>query len=244
MNAYEETIKDDKNKIADLKVMLTQMNEQLAKELKKCDKAAIANMKKQLASARSSAVGRQILDRICSLVDGNQDGSYAVQGLDIIDSETGFSSKVKKCDPSKLDKAYLSQLAGEITMDNDGRRGKILESLMSSSGVQDNVVYFPFFKVLFKLNQIGLTVRNRNALQRGIEGTEKTIAEAKISMDSTFELMENLNFQESMMAEMERSRNEDMQVIVNKQSELQQKINAIAFCQDQQAFAQWYYENM
>ena len=131
-----------------------------------------------------------------------------------------------------------------VTMNSDGGRGKILESLMSTSAVQENVVYFPFFKVLFKLTQIGLTVRNRNALQRGIEGTEKTIAEAKISMEQTFDLMENLNFQESMMAEMERSRNEDMQVIVNKQNELQQKINNVAFVQDQQAFAQWYYENM
>lgn len=224
--------------------MLTQMNEQLSKELKKCDKDAIANMRKQINSARSSAVGRQILDKICSIVDNNKEGTYAVQGLDIINNEAGFSSRVKKCDPSKLDKAYLSELAGMVTMNSDGARGKILESLMSNSGVQENVVYFPFFKVLFKLTQIGLTMRNRNALQRGIEGTEKTIAEAKISMEQTFDLMENLNFQETMMAEMERSRNEDMQVIINKQNELQQKINAVAFAQDQQAFAQWYYENM
>lgn len=44
------------------------------------------------------------------------------------------------------------------------------------------MVYFPFFKVLFKLNQIGLTKRNWNTLTKSIEGTEKQIAEARVAM--------------------------------------------------------------
>ena len=179
MNAFEETIKDDKEKIRDLKQMLTTMNEQLAKEVKKCDKAALQAIRKNLSSPQSSAVGRQVLAKICQIVSKSESATYEVEGLDIFSSEAVLSSAVKKCDPSEMKKEYLSSLAAEITMDSEGQRGKVLGALMST----ENVAYFPFFKVLFKLNQIGLTKRNWNSIKKSIEGTEKTIKEAKISMD-------------------------------------------------------------
>lgn len=52
--------------------MLTQMGEQVAKEVRKCDKEAIAAVKKNLNGARRSAVGSKILDKICQILEGKE----------------------------------------------------------------------------------------------------------------------------------------------------------------------------
>jgi mannose/fructose/N-acetylgalactosamine-specific phosphotransferase system component IID len=81
----EESTHDQKNQISDLKKMLIQQNEQKAKSLKECDKAAITAIKKTMAAGISPSVGvgRSILDRICQLASGKEGASFAVEGSDI-----------------------------------------------------------------------------------------------------------------------------------------------------------------
>lgn len=109
--------------------MLTQMNEQLAKELKKCDKEAIKSLKKHVNGPRASRVGIQILDKISQIISNNEAASFSKEGMDIIDD---FSSSAKKSDPANMSKEYLSALAKEITTNSEQQRGKILNELMDA----------------------------------------------------------------------------------------------------------------
>lgn len=196
--------------------MLTQMGEQVAKEVKKCDKEALKAIKTNLNGAKKSQVGQNILEAITKIVSGKESASYAIEGIDVFDNEATLSSSVKKCDASKMPKEYLSTLAREITTDVEGQHGPLLRSLLEATAAADNLAFFPFYKVLFKLNQIGLTRRNWNSLKHNIEGKEKTITETKIVMSSLEDLMQNLEFHTKISEEIQRSKSNDIMTVHNK----------------------------
>jgi hypothetical protein len=58
------------------------MKEQLAKELKNCDKDSIKLIKKVMTTGTSTAcpTARQILDKICQIVFGKDNATYGVEG--------------------------------------------------------------------------------------------------------------------------------------------------------------------
>jgi len=189
---------DQRNQINDFKNILTAQGEQKAKAAKDCDKASINEIKKTMAAGISPAIGngRAILDRICQLATGKETASYAVEGADLFQSEMTFSSAIKKADSSLIEKDILKRMAGEINQD-----GTILSALMNPGNAAENVQFIPYFKVLFKLVQMGLTKKNKVNLERKQVTADKTLADLQVQIETQDAIIENLTFHETVSAE-------------------------------------------
>ena len=57
----------------------------------------------------------------------------------------------------------------------EGVKGKLLNALTSASKVEDTVIFFPYFKVLFRLVQIALTMKRRQNLEMRQVQADKNI---------------------------------------------------------------------
>lgn len=115
MQAKKDETLSNKNQISDLKIMLTTMNEAKSKELKNCGKASLVTVKRimqQGSPARET--GQTILDLICKFACANEQATFEREGTDIFETEATFSSAIKKCDPSKLERAFISQVADQV----------------------------------------------------------------------------------------------------------------------------------
>lgn len=77
------------------------MNEAKAKFAKNCDKKSLESIK---TAAGTSSTGTKILNEICVFITGSLDATYSVQGVDIFSSPESFTTAVKRCDPSALEK--------------------------------------------------------------------------------------------------------------------------------------------
>jgi hypothetical protein len=121
MQQIKENNSAQRNQISDMKVMMTTMNEQRAKELKTCDKESIQKIQKVMALGVSPVCGtaRLILDKICQFVTGKETASYAAEGADLFLSELIFSSVVKKCSGTTLEKDFIKKIADEVNMDQE-----------------------------------------------------------------------------------------------------------------------------
>lgn len=164
--------------------------------------------------------GKAILDRICQLATGKENATYAVEGGDLFQSETTFSSTIKKADSSLIEKDTLKRMAGEINQD-----GTILSALMNPSNAAENVQFIPYFKVLFKLVQMGLTKKNKVNLERKQVTADKTLADLQVQIETQDAIIENLAFHETVSAEASRSRENDITNIETKSAQLSSKMN-------------------
>ncbi len=100
--AEKKIAKDDATgNLAHMNKLLLSMNEARAKFAKNCDKKSLETIK---AAASGSRTGTEILDKICCFITGTADASYSVQGVDIFVTPESFTTAVKRCDPSVLEK--------------------------------------------------------------------------------------------------------------------------------------------
>jgi hypothetical protein len=75
-------------------------------------------------------------------------------------------------------------MAGEVSQDSEAQQGKILADLMNSGSATYNVQFIPFFKVLFKLIQIGLTKKNKMTLDRKQLTADKNSQDLNVQIES------------------------------------------------------------
>lgn len=208
--------------------MLTTLNQQLAKELKTCDKDSVKLIKKVMATGTSPAcpTARQILDKICQLVCANDNATYAVEGVELFADEIIFQAQVKKSDPSTLDKESIKKIADEVNQTMDGVQGTLLAAVSQPSTASEMVKFFPYFKILFKLCQIGLTMKNKVNLERKLVQHQNSLKDLEAKVATEQRIIENLDFHRRISAEADRTRNYEVVELENKERELRAKIDA------------------
>lgn len=208
--------------------MLITMNQQLAKELRSCEKESFKLIKKVMSQGLSPAcpTARHILDRICQLACSNETATYAVEGVELFADEISFVAKLKKCDPSTLEKEFIKKIADEVNQSLDGVQGVLLAAVSQPSTASEMVKFFPYFKILFKICQIGLTMKNKTHIERKLEQAVKSMKDLEVKVATQQAIFENLDFHRRISAEADRTRNYEIVELENKERELIAKINA------------------
>ena len=89
--------------------------------------------------------------------------------------------------------------------------------------------FFPYFKLLFKLCQIGMTMKKKQSLERKQIDAEVYITDKEVEKQTFQSLMDNLAFHDKITDQVIRTQQEDIYAIVNKQDGLR---NEIARCRN------------
>ena len=125
-----------------------------------------------------------ILNKICQFLDANPEATFADQGLTIFDSAESFNSACKSCDPAALEKSFIQQVSESVNMSIDGNKGALLTLVPNGDTANDMLPFFPYFKVLYKLCQMGMTMKKMQSLERKAENSRKEMDDLKIQQVS------------------------------------------------------------
>ena len=83
-------------------------------------------------------------------------------------------------------------------MDTDGKKGAILERLTNPASAASAFHFFPYFKLLFKLAQIGMTKKTKESLERKQEAMQKEMDAADVHIGTQDALIKNLGMAQTM----------------------------------------------
>lgn len=224
--AKEEAAEDAVQELDGMNKLLTSMQEAKAKFAKLADKDSIKDIKKQMSEGRSSAVqtGRQILDKICQFIAQDVNATYDREGTDIFMTSETFNSAVKKCDPSFHEKPWIRDAAQTVNMDLEGVKGSILQAVTNAGNLQDMAPFFPYFKILYKLCQIGMTLKSKQSLVRKQQAAKKEMEDLKVQQETAQALVDNLSFHERITAEVARIRTGELAAIIQKEQMIYEKV--------------------
>ena len=139
---------------------------------------------------------------------------------------TNFKLLLKKAAPENLDKDVLKEMGMRLNQGPDSS-GEIYKRISDQHQLKVMVFWFPMFKTLFKLVQIGLTIKKRaNLLRKKVANDEK---KRTIAMDVATEdtIAKDLGFCETISAEVERMRNGELSTIARKKAQIESKYNAL-----------------
>ena len=166
LSQAEAILADKDAQIAELKVLIQGMHEQKNKDIKGADKANLKEIEKQLVQLQSDTTIKYILDSICIFLTGSTDATFAKNGQDFFTDEKVYGESIRKCKPETLDKNFLREIANKINTDADGKSGAIATAITQVDEPTKYINFFCHFKVLFKLVQIGLSVKKQEKLEK------------------------------------------------------------------------------
>ena len=157
--------------------MVTTMNEARAKFVKQCDADSIKEIKKIMSAGSSPAIPTMtlVLDKICQFITKNAEASYRSEGAAIFANAEVFSSAAKRADPSFHEKQWISDVASQVNMDMEGAKGKLLNAVSDPASANFMYHIFPYFKLVFKYAQIGMTLKSMQSLSRKQEKAQKEL---------------------------------------------------------------------
>jgi len=176
MAAKESESRTASEQLSDMNKILTSMDEQKAKFAKSCDNASLTEIKGALMRG-SCPHGEEILDKITQFLTGNTKATFKNDGTLFFENETSFQKAVKKCDAAKNEKEWIRGVADSVNMNEDGIKGKLLAGISDPAESRNLIPFFPYFKVLFKLCQIGMTLKSKQSKQRREDEASKTMAD-------------------------------------------------------------------
>ena len=167
--------------------------------------------------------GRQILDGICKFVAKNPNASFATDGA-FFGTPENFSKAIKDCNPVDMDRAWLQGVAASVNQSIDGVKGDILTQISNEASAADNVPFMPYFKILYKLAQLGMTITKRTSLERKVESSTKAMNDAQVEVDKQSAIVQNLAFYERVEREFSRANEQEIETLRVKRDELDRKI--------------------
>jgi len=106
-------------------------------------------------------------------------------------------------------------------MTADGVKGSILAAISDAKNVNELAPFIPYFKVLFKFCQLGMTLKTKQNLLRKEEAAAKETDDLTAKKATQSEILGNLDFSEDIKAEVERMYNQEIATLVAKQNMLQ-----------------------
>ena len=182
MKAKQKAEKEASDQLRDVNALLTDMKEVRAKFIKQCDADSLKQIKRIMDVKMSPVLGTAeiILNKICQFLDANEEATFEKEGQTIFDSAESFNSACKSCDPAAHEKVFIQSVAESVNMSVDGVRGSLLELVANPDTSSDMVPFFPYFKVLYKLCQMGMTMKKKQSLERKAENSKKEMEDLKI----------------------------------------------------------------
>ena len=182
------------------------MNEAKAKYLKGIDKPGLQKIKEIAAgNGPAKSVVTEILDGIAKFVANDVNAVMRSGKGDLFDTVETFSKEVKDCFPADRDRQWLQGVAKNVNMDVDGNKGAILAAISDPNNAQDMVHVFPFFKILYKLAQLGMTITKRISLQRQVAEKSKAMEDSQVEMEKQKAIVKNLEFHQRVNTEVQRA---------------------------------------
>ena len=68
-------------------------------------------------------------------------------------------------------------------MDVEGNKGKLLASVSDPSTAAAVVPFFPYFKILYKFAQLGMTITKQTSLERQVAERSKAMEDSQVEME-------------------------------------------------------------
>ena len=223
------------------------MTEAKAKFLKGCDKDSLKKIRSVLSGGQSAAVGtgRDIVDGICRFVKKDTNTSYAAVGDSIFATPESFSKAIKDCMPTDMDRNWLQNVASSVNQNTDGQKGSLLNSVSNPSTATEMVPFFPYFKILFKLAQLGMTITKQTSLERQVEKHTKALEDVTVDMEKQQAIVKNLEFYSVVEAEVQKAHNNEIEPLRIKSDELDRKIKSYSTqFEDRNACMQNYFSDL
>ena len=104
------------------------------------------------------------------------------------------------------------------------KQGTILAAMLDAVQGALLIPFMPYFKLLFKLCQIGLMMKKKQSLERKQIDADEYIADKTVKIASASALIDNLSFHERITAQILRTNEQDISAITNKQDRLRREI--------------------
>lgn len=245
--AEKKSAKDEATgNLADMNKLLLSMNEARAKFAKSCDADSLKQIKTILVQpgSASAGTGKQILDKICQFICQDVEATYDRHGADIFANAEVLTAAIKRCDPAALEKSWIRDVADSVNMTSEGVKGKILQAISSSSTVQEMHHFFPYFKVLYKFCQLGMTLKSKQNLLRKEEAAKKETDDLLAKKATQQEILDNLDFSNDIQKEVDRMREQEIGALVQKAQMLEMKINELRIHEDENMSYQLYFQGL
>lgn len=185
--------------LAGMDKLLTTMKEQKAKFAKALDKKSVSEIKRIVSQGRNPAVnegGLQILDHLCQFLCKNTSATFNREGLDIFATHETLAKAIKVVEPSFHEKAWLRDVADSVNMDAEGNKGKLLEQVTNPERAEAMIVFFPYFKLLFKFCQLGMTLKTKESLIRKQKAATEETERVGVELKTLEDMRSNLKFYE------------------------------------------------
>ena len=161
-----------------------------------------------------------ILDQLMKLVLKDKTASFEKNGGEIF-TAANYGEKIRGCKPEALDKDDLKGIACLINQDAEGAQGKYAKNITQTDEPTKYLDFFCHFKVLFKLVQIGLSVKRLENLNKKKDKCALEIQELKAKIQDEESVAEQLKFHEGMRKEATRIRECEIRFLQQKRENVQ-----------------------
>ena len=176
--------------------LLTTMNEQKVKIAKALSKDSVASVKKAISNRQTPAGAVDILDRLCQFMAKDTSATYDKQGRDLFENHETLAKAIKATEPSYHEKAWLRDVADSVNMNADGLRGKLLAQVMEPETAKQMVTFVPYFKLLYKFCQLGMTLKTKESLIRKHIAATEECERVIVELETLDKRRQNLRFYE------------------------------------------------
>lgn len=189
---------------------------------KLCNDESLKAIKASFAKGLNpcNGTGKDILNRITQFLTRDTSATYDREGQDLFANAETLQAAIKKCDAAAHDKPWIRDQAQSVNMTSEDNKGELLRTVTNSASSANMHIFFPYFKVLFKLCQLGMMLKSKESLVRKQEAAAKEMKSLEVQIETQKTLIENLSFHERIAAEVEREKQGEIFAVMHKDQEL------------------------
>lgn len=204
------------------------MHEQKNKDIKNINKKNIEGIKQLFVEGAADLQMNFILDSIVQFLTGKEAASFSQNGSEFFTDEATLGAALRKIKPENLDKDHLKRIAHKIKIDSDGQPGEVYNHLQKTENAARYLLFYSHFKILFKMVQIGLSVKRVKNIQRKLDKDNATATELANQLKDENAVLDELKVTEQMVEEAERMRAEEIRVLSEKRDQLTRRIQELS----------------
>ena len=233
LKAQIDGIKQDDNalkaQIADADNLIDEMKEQKNKDVKAVDEKTWKSIMDKAQKQTISKEQEFLLNSLAKIFTANEGASWddAAVHEECFKDAGVFGSWIRKVKPEKLDKECIKGIAYRINQDGDGKPGDIQEYMCSVENSPNNIDFFPFYKLLFKLCQMSIITRKRNNFQKKQAVNQISIDQIQTDVETQATISQNLDFHKELSDEAARMRSNEITQLQEKHNQLKTEIGKI-----------------
>ena len=245
MNKINSEINENKaadaqkqKEVMGLKELTQDMSELRNKWVKDANEKNIKAVNAALA-AGANPIHTYIMDSLATFFAGEQT-TYAATKAEYFADPNVFGQQIRKVKPEKLDKELVKAMAHRVNQDSEAQPGDVQKHMTSKESCADNLIFFVHYKLLFKLTQMGISIRKMNGLTKGLKVTEDRNKQLQVKATTYQTISDNLAFGPMLKNEADRMRNDEIATLQTKHDMLKAEIEKIT----EKDFVQEYFASL